>query len=142
MNMYVQYDECTWKFNRAVAREAHRVGFTVLEREEIERRYLFKMNSNYAMHLNAPAPQIVGTSLLSLISCLARNGSNTKVNKFFQFVIYLFLNILISADQTISLTLILTHSLSSLDQLKIQKIIIKDLEKSRLLKNKCAHFSK
>ena len=36
------YDLCSWRFNRAVAKEAHRHGFNVLEREEIERRYLFK----------------------------------------------------------------------------------------------------
>ena len=50
---------------------------------EIERRILYK--SEYwegfffiksLLHLDNPAPNIVGTALLSLISCLERNGSN------------------------------------------------------------------
>lgn len=50
---------------------------------EIERRILYK--SEYwegfffiksLLHLDNPAPNIVGTALLSLISCLERNGSD------------------------------------------------------------------
>lgn len=76
-------DACSRSFNRVLAYQAHRFGFSVLEREEIERRLLIKseyygdhrtMKPN--LHLENPAPNIVGTSLLGLISCLARNGSN------------------------------------------------------------------
>ncbi|KAJ1431794.1 hypothetical protein B484DRAFT_39500 [Ochromonadaceae sp. CCMP2298] len=76
-------DECTRQFNRVAAFEAHRAGFAVLEREEIERRLLYK--SEYwdgvsliksILHLENPASNIVGTSLLSLVGCLERNGSD------------------------------------------------------------------
>jgi hypothetical protein len=76
-------DGCSRRFNRISAREAHLQGFTVFEREEIERRLLFK--SEYypdhrsikpLLHLENPSPNIVGTSLLGLITCLARNGSD------------------------------------------------------------------
>ncbi len=68
-----------------MALEAHRQGFSVLEREEIERRLLFK-SENYEktasmknmLHLNNPAPQIVGTSLLGLISCLSIDSTNAN----------------------------------------------------------------
>lgn len=35
-------DYCSWRFNRILAYEAHRMGFVVLEREELERRLQFK----------------------------------------------------------------------------------------------------
>jgi hypothetical protein len=81
-NSNSQNDHCTWSFNRYLANEAHKKNFAVLEREEIERRLLFK--SEYYkehrfikqnLHLEAPAPQIVATSLLGLISCLYKNES-------------------------------------------------------------------
>lgn len=69
-------DECILRFNRATAEEAHKQGFAVLERGEIERRLLVK--SKYAKnpflsivtHLQQPAMAIVATSLLKLITCL------------------------------------------------------------------------
>ena len=71
---------CTWRFNRIAAIEAHKQGFAVLEREEIERRLLFKSEGfeNYRplqpkLHLEMPAPAIVATSMLGLISCLVKN---------------------------------------------------------------------
>jgi len=82
---YTDYkmDQCIWKFNRAVSHEAHKHGFAVLEREEIERRYLYRFNAKAAMHLDAPGPQIVGTSLLALIACLRRNGTATRINDLY-----------------------------------------------------------
>lgn len=74
---------CSRTFNRVAAYEAHLQGFPVLEREEIERRLLFK--SEYleevsyikpVLHLDNPAPNIVGTALLSMVACLERNGSD------------------------------------------------------------------
>ena len=35
-------DACSWRFNRILAYEAHRRGFVVLEREELERRLQYK----------------------------------------------------------------------------------------------------
>ena len=35
-------DACSWRFNRILAYEAHRRGFAVLEREELERRLQYK----------------------------------------------------------------------------------------------------
>lgn len=75
-------DHCTWRFNRVAAHEAHLQGFVVYEREEIERRLLFK-SEYYAgfrsikpnLHIEAPSPQIVGTGLLALVACLRRNGT-------------------------------------------------------------------
>lgn len=75
-------DACSRHFNRVAVKEAHVQGFPVFEREEIERRLLFK--SEYYtehrtiknnLHLDGPGPNIVATSLLALISCLSRNSS-------------------------------------------------------------------
>lgn len=79
------HDSCVWKFNAHARRLAHRYGFAVLEREEIERRLLYASQNHekkvpkseflrFKMHLEAPAPQIVSTALLHLVSCL-RNDS-------------------------------------------------------------------
>lgn len=77
----IEHDECVWLFNTHARRLAHRAGFAVLEREEIERRLLYA-NANwekrvphseylrFKMHLEAPAPQIVSTALLHLANCL------------------------------------------------------------------------
>jgi hypothetical protein len=81
------FDHCSWRFNGAFRREAHRWGFPVLEREEIERRLLFKSEhfeevkfTKASMHLDNPGPQITATSLLALASCLRRNGTSPKIN--------------------------------------------------------------
>jgi hypothetical protein len=71
-----QIDECIMRFNRVVETEAHKYGFAVLERGEIERRLLFK--SLYSkkpyltpvMHLPQPAQNLIATCLLSMFSCL------------------------------------------------------------------------
>lgn len=75
-------DRCSRQFNRALAYHAHRFGFVAFDREEIERRLLFKSEYffNYrtmkpSLHLENPGPNIVGTSLLGLIGCLQRNGT-------------------------------------------------------------------
>jgi hypothetical protein len=83
--------------NRNTALVAHRHGFPVLELEELERRMLFKQEYSFAAspgylqqfpgvvdpevllrpstHLAQPGPEIIGTSLLSLIECLRLNGT-------------------------------------------------------------------
>ncbi len=76
-------DRCVWRFNRIVAHEAHKQSFIVFEREEIEHRLLFKSEFSITenvvvkpdMHLEVPAPQILATSLLHMISCLELNGT-------------------------------------------------------------------
>ena len=75
-----EIDKCTWRFNRIAAIEAHKQGFAVFEREEIERRLLFKSEGyeNFKplapkLHLEMPGPSIVATSMLGLISCLVKN---------------------------------------------------------------------
>jgi hypothetical protein len=59
-------------------------GFAVFEREEIERRMLYKSEYNpkyrplkFILHLEAPAPNIVSTSLLAMISCLTKNETHS-----------------------------------------------------------------
>lgn len=80
---HITMDHCSRTFNRVAAYEAHLQGFPVLEREEIERRLLYK--SEYfeevrflkpILHLENPAPNIVGTSLLALVARLRRNGTD------------------------------------------------------------------
>jgi hypothetical protein len=80
---------CSRRINRSLAKEAHRHGFVVLEREEIERRLLFKSEHltdhrtiKPNLHLENPAPNIIGTALLSLVGCLMRNGSYHENQKF------------------------------------------------------------
>ena len=43
-------DHCTWRFNRRMAIEAHKFGFAVFEREEVERRLLFKSDAHFPGH--------------------------------------------------------------------------------------------
>ena len=78
-----RHEHCSRHFNRLAAYEAHRQGFPVFYREEIERRILYK--SEYwegvrylkpLLHLENPGPNIIGTALLSLVGCLLRNGSD------------------------------------------------------------------
>ncbi len=79
-NPSARLDECTWRFNRVAAEAAHRQGFAVFDREELERRLLFKSETvdsakymKSSLHLDAPGPQIVATALLGLISCLTKD---------------------------------------------------------------------
>ncbi len=62
------------------------MGFSVFEREKIERRALFKSEFytekrtfKPLLHLENLGPNIVGTSLLGLIACLARNGIDHNI---------------------------------------------------------------
>jgi hypothetical protein len=83
-NPDLNLDNCIWRFNRQLSIEAHKVGFPVFDREEIERRLLRKSDSFLGkhtgknikpnMHLPAPGPQIVATALLAMISCLRRDA--------------------------------------------------------------------
>lgn len=75
---------CMWRINRIIAHEAHLRGFPVFEREELEHRLFFKSEhspediqfSNASTHLNIPAPQILATTLLNMLSCLVINGTS------------------------------------------------------------------
>jgi hypothetical protein len=77
--------QCSWRFNRILAHEAHKQGFVVLDREEIERRLLFK-SEHYIktrsikslLHMEQPAANIIATALLTLISCLRKNESSHR----------------------------------------------------------------
>ena len=73
-------DDCILRVNRAAASEAHKRGFAVLERNEIEHRLMFKSLQSAEpyivpeMHLAQPAQNLVATCLLQLYSCLDRLG--------------------------------------------------------------------
>lgn len=79
---------CMWRLNRVIAHEAHLKGFTVFEREELEHRLFFKSEHSPPdiqltpvknSLLAAPAPQILATTLLNLVSCLSINGTTARV---------------------------------------------------------------
>ena len=75
-------DECILRFNRYATTLAHKYGFAVLHRGEIERRFMYL--SKYAeaeiengdgflktaMHLDMPVQVVVATTLFNLITCL------------------------------------------------------------------------
>ena len=79
-NNGTRMDDCIARFNRLMESEAHKAGFAVLERGEIERRLMFKSLQAETplltplMHLPQPAQNIVSTCLLSLIQCLTESG--------------------------------------------------------------------
>jgi hypothetical protein len=84
--------QCSWKFSRAATVEAHRHGFAVLEREEMERRLLFRSeyNEQYRtlkpiLHLEMPAQSIISTALVGLASCLMRNETVNPLQPFSVF---------------------------------------------------------
>ncbi len=62
---------------RLVTDEAHKQGFPVLERAEIERRLMFKSLGHpkpalaHEVHLAMPGPAISSTALLHMITCLS-----------------------------------------------------------------------
>jgi hypothetical protein len=77
-------DKCIWRLNRITARAAHRRGFVVFEREEMEHRMYFKSEFQDDLRgLNVldtqepPVSHILSTSLLTMINCLQRNGTAT-----------------------------------------------------------------
>jgi hypothetical protein len=69
-------DECILKMNRAVADAAHKQGFAVLERGEIERRLMYKSIQaqrpylTVEMHLPQPVQNVIATCLLKVLTCL------------------------------------------------------------------------
>ena len=75
-------DDCILRVNRAAADEAHKHGFAVLERGEIERRLVHKSKGAQSpfikmeMHLSQPTQSIVATCLLKLVTCLDSIGFN------------------------------------------------------------------
>lgn len=72
----VRADQCILRFNRVAAEEAHKHGFAVLERGEIERRLMYKstLSDNpllsTELHLSQPAQAVIATCLLKMITCL------------------------------------------------------------------------
>lgn len=76
-------EQCTWHMNRVIAYSAHKHGFGVLEREEIEYRLLFK--SEHSPHpmlkvkptLEIFAPQLIAASTLAMLACIQANTSFT-----------------------------------------------------------------
>jgi len=87
-------DECILHFNRKAAALAHKHGFAVLERGEIERRFMFKnlyvdegeelLKSD--MHLEMPVQVIVASTLLNMISCLSSDPKKIGVRPFIDHV--------------------------------------------------------
>lgn len=75
-------DECILAVNRVAADEAHKRGFAVLERGEIERRLMHKSRASASpfiksdMHLAQPVQSVISTCLLKLITCLDDAGFN------------------------------------------------------------------
>ena len=75
-------DDCILRVNRVAAIEAHKRGFAVLERNEIERRLMYKSVHSTEpfivpeMHLAQPAQNLVATCLLKLITCLGSTGAD------------------------------------------------------------------
>lgn len=71
-------DACVQKMNRAVSKAAHEHNFVVLDRGEIERRFLHKslfaqdVTVPLEMHLIQPAQNIIATSLLDIYRCALR----------------------------------------------------------------------
>ena len=73
-------DDCILTTNRVAADEAHKHGFAVLERGEIERRLLHKSIGSkdpllpLNMHLGQPAQSVIATVMLKLMTCLETIG--------------------------------------------------------------------
>lgn len=75
-------ERCVWKLNRIIAKSAHQRGFVVFEREEIEHRVGFKVESSEDLReigvldtAEAPTSHIVATALLKMISCLDKGNT-------------------------------------------------------------------
>ena len=73
-------NECVVRINRAATDEAHKQGFAVLDRGEIERRLMHKSLESATplikidTHLGQPSQSIVATCLLKILTCLERVG--------------------------------------------------------------------
>lgn len=75
-------ERCVWKLNRIIAKSAHQRGFVVFEREEIEHRVGFKVESSEDLReigvldtAEAPTSHIVATALLKMITCLDKGNA-------------------------------------------------------------------
>jgi hypothetical protein len=81
-------EHCILRMNRAAARAAHKYGFAVLERGEIERRFMYKSlgTSNPLlapdMHLAQPVQNIIATCLLNILTCLSANATQMGVKPY------------------------------------------------------------
>lgn len=85
MTYIPRVDICINQFNRIILDEAHKHGFPVLDRAEIERRLLRRSLGHprpvlkNSVHLEKPAPAITSTALLNMISCLIKtNATKSK----------------------------------------------------------------
>eukprot|EP00428_Durinskia_dybowskii_P070363 CAMPEP_0170414504 /NCGR_PEP_ID=MMETSP0117_2-20130122/32102_1 /TAXON_ID=400756 /ORGANISM="Durinskia baltica, Strain CSIRO CS-38" /LENGTH=176 /DNA_ID=CAMNT_0010672395 /DNA_START=159 /DNA_END=689 /DNA_ORIENTATION=- len=82
----VSIDTCIQRFNRASTIAAHKYGFAVLDRGEIEHRLMAKSTLspqpilNSDMHLPQPGQNLIATTLLHLMTCLDKNASNYKID--------------------------------------------------------------
>ena len=80
MTFIPRVDICINQFNRLVTNEAHKLGFPVLDRGEIERRLMYKSIGHpkpslpAQVHLEQPGPAISSTALLTMISCLDKHS--------------------------------------------------------------------
>lgn len=85
-------DECILRFNRKSTDLAHKYGFAVLDRGEIERRFMYKsLYSDNAfiqedMHLPMPAQTIIATCLLNMFTCLSSDPQKLGVRPYAQHV--------------------------------------------------------
>ena len=81
-------EQCILRMNRAAAKAAHKYGFAVLERGEIERRFMLKSLGTATpliapdMHLAQPVQNIIATCLLNLLTCLSIDASKIGVKPF------------------------------------------------------------
>ena len=83
-------DECILRINRKATDLAHKYNFAVLERGEIERRFMYK--SVYTenavidedMHLPMPGQTIVATALLNLLTCLSSDPKKLGIKAYIE----------------------------------------------------------
>ena len=75
MTYIPRVDICINQFNRIILDEAHKQGFPVLDKAEIERRLVSRSLGHpkpaikNSVHLDKPGPAIISTALLHIISC-------------------------------------------------------------------------
>lgn len=85
MTFIPRVDLCINQFNRIIVDEAHRQGFPVFDRAEVERRLMSRSLGHphpilkNSVHLDKPGPAITSTSLLRLISCLIKNITDVSM---------------------------------------------------------------
>ncbi len=76
-------DKCVLRFNHEAVKLAHKYGFAVLHRGEIERRLLYNdVLVATDMHLPMPAQTIVATSMLNLFTCLSSDPEKLGIEPF------------------------------------------------------------